>query len=341
MIPIIIINWNGFSDTLECIDSVLKLGKTDFHIHLIDNGSDSSEGLRLSELYAEHEKVTVHCYKKNLQFTGAHLKIWNEVLSKDNSIDYIALLNNDTVVDPLWLDALMTIANEKQCAIVASKMIQYDDRTLMDNAGHKMLNTGEILPIGHGKNVSQYKEPFLNVGACAGAALYQTSMLRRIGFFDDHFTTGYEDAELGLRATVSGYASWYCPGAIVYHKGGQSIKKIFNMQYSTSIFSHILYSYFKNLKTSDLLLNLPSLIFKYSCMIMIDLLLFRVDYLMVMLKSISITARNYQLIKQKRIASTMPRSSILLQMTFFLWFDIKRLYKLLFTEDSTAIDQYR
>lgn len=334
-------NWNGISDTIECIESVLNLVENSYHVHLIDNGSQNNEGVKLKELYSNHHNITVHCYEKNLHFTGAHLKIWNDILITDSDIRYVALLNNDTIVDPRWLSELSKLGEEQTCGIVASKMIQYYNREQMDNAGHKILNTGEILPIGHGDKIENYNQRFKNIGGCGGAVLYDASMLRRIGFFDDHFTTGYEDAELGLRAVVSGYESWYCPDAIVYHKGGQSIKKIFNESYSIMIFSSILYSYFKNLKQSDLLINISSVLIRFLIITFIDLILFRWKYLRVMYHSIWNTIRQSSLIIKKRAQSNHRKHSIIKYMSFFLFTDFKRFKTLLISDyKAGSIDHY-
>ena len=295
----------------------------------------------MAKLYEKSDRISVHQYDKNYGFTGAHLKIWNELL-KEQQNDYIVLLNNDTTVDPLWLSELVQTAESKQCGIVSSKMIQYYDQTKMDNAGHKMLNTGEILPHGHDRPISKYESTFRNMGGCGGAVLYSTEMLREIGFFDDYFSTGYEDAELGLRAVVSGYECWYCPDAIIYHKGGQSIKKIFNEEYSTTIFTAILYSYFKNLSIVDLILNLPFLLFKYLCMIVIDILFMRWKYLRIMVRSIIRAGGLWSVIRAKRKTIKRDAISISSQLDFFLWFDIKRFYALIISEDrKSAMDSYR
>ena len=340
MIPIIIVNWNGYEDTVECIDSTEELTGTPYHIHLIDNGSDNDEGKKLASLYDKSNRITVHLYDQNYGFTGAHLKIWHDLL-RNQQCDYIVLLNNDTTVDPSWLSELVHTAHDKQCGIVSSKMIQYYDLTKMDNAGHKMLNTGEILPYGHGENINDYQSPFKNMGGCGGAVLYSTEMIQRIGFFDDYFSTGYEDAELGLRAIVSGYDCWYCPDAIIYHKGGQSIKKIFNEEYSTTIFTAILYSYFKNLSALDLIINAPFLLFKYLCLVIIDVLFMRWKYLRIMLKSVWRAGSDRSMIIHKRKEINRASISISRHFDFFLWFDIKRFFALFIRADrKSVIDNY-
>jgi len=341
VIPIIIVNWNGYTDTIECIESTLKTTDIEFHIHLIDNGSENSEGQRLLNLYQDESLITVHQYDLNYGFTGAHLKIWEEILNHQDHT-HIALLNNDTIIDPQWLTMLYQMTTVKGCGIVSTKMIQYYDRTLMDNAGHKMLNTGEILPIGYGKPIQEYTDSFKNMGGCGGGVLYETDMIRDIGFFDDYFNTGYEDAEYGLRAVVSGYECWYCPDAIVYHKGGQSIKKVFNEEYSTMIFTAILYSYLKNLPFFDLVINLPFVIFKYVCMIIIDLIFLRWRYLRIMTKSVVTANLQWPIITQLRKSVKRSSYSITPKFTFFFWFDVKRFIALFISNDrQSSIDNYR
>ena len=234
-IPIAIINWNGLADTKECISSVLASKGIDYTIHLLDNASDNNEYDELSQLYKD-TPVTVHYSDVNLGFTGGSNLLFDIIL-KESKSEYIVLLNNDTIVDELWLSELVKHAKSKKSHIVSSKMISYYNRDAMDNAGHMMLNTGEIIPIGHARSKTEHNDPTTNMGACAGAALYNRNMLEEIGVFDPVFSTGYEDAELGLRAKVFGYNCTYCPSAIVYHKMGSSIRKIFNEDYSCLLYT--------------------------------------------------------------------------------------------------------
>ncbi len=329
MIPIIIVNWNGWNDTLECIESTLKTIGVDFHIHLIDNGSDNEEGLKLARKYNNTTSVTVHLFNKNYGFTGAHLKIWNEILIHQDHT-FIALLNNDTTVDHMWLSNLYQMALIKQCSIVSAKMIQYHDRSKMDNAGHMMLNTGEILPIGYGEPIEAYSESFKNLGGCGGAVLYSTKMIKDIGFFDDFFATGYEDAELGLRATVLGYVSWYCPKSQVYHKGGQSIIKVNNRTRDRKLFLNILYTFFKNLNIQDIIINIFFVIIKNIIAIFVLLLSFNFTVAIEVARSFfSIIIIRKRIIKYRKELNR-PTKKINSEFHFFLKYDISRIYRISF-----------
>lgn len=346
MIPIFILNWNGIEDTIECMESVLKLDHDHYLIVLIDNGSDNNEGSQLKQEYSSKDNVKYIQFEQNLGFCNAHIEAFSILKSEMENFNYIALLNNDTVIDPFWLSELEMLADNTGAGIIASKMIQYYDRERMDNAGHWMLNTGEILPLGHDQPVSKYNEIKQTIGACGGGCLYRSAMIDDIGFFDSRFTTGYEDAEFGLRAIMSGYTSYYCPTAIVYHKMGNSISKIFNLEYSIMIHSSILYSYFKNVPLSNIILAIPSFIIKYVAMFGINTLLRRKRYKTVMYKSIIKTWKSRREIRQKRKAHFKKRKQSLSFMaaryhiTWFLPFDMKRFWRLIVNNKKGGIDSY-
>jgi len=345
MIPIIIVNWNGIEDTKECISSVLELEGIQFKIFLVDNGSSEQQVEELQLLYSDHPKISLHLNASNIGFSKAHIKIYEEVL-EEQDFAYIALLNNDTIIDSNWLSALVSTAENENADLISSKMISFFNRDLIDNTGHKMLNTGEILPIGHGELITEHDAPIENLGPCAGACLYSKKMIDEIGFFDPYFSTGYEDAEFGLRAVVAGYKAVYAPKAIVYHKMGQSIKKIFNFEYSAMIQTSILYSYFKNIPTLKLILDLPFIILKTILMVIINIVFWRIKYLKVLVKSwvtilnssrtISIKRKQTAKIRKKQISTL----DLFRKTEFFLAFDLKRFYRIIIKREESSIDNY-
>jgi GT2 family glycosyltransferase len=345
-IPIIVVNWNGIEDTVECMSSLIKLDHNDYHIYLIDNNSDNDEGERLYDRYNKDDNISVLLNDDNLGFTGAHIDIWEKQFKDDHTIEYLALINNDTAVESNWLTALCQTAQSTDASIISSKMINYYNRDKMDNAGHKMISTGEILPVGHGESIHEYNIEMENLGACAGACLYSASMLREIGFFDPYFSTGYEDAELGLRAIIANHQSMYSPEAVVYHKMGQSISKIFDERYSLMIHHSILYSYFKLMPRSILIKRIPSFIFKYFAIFIIDIISLRFGYLKIHFKAWKKLWTNKALVIEKRrnfyykAKEIRDNSEIQRRIESFLWFDIKRFWKYFVLRKRSSFDNY-
>lgn len=261
-VPVIIINWNGLEDTRECMSSVLSLKEVEYEIYLIDNNSDDNQGQKLLAEYGGLPNVHIRLNDENLGFTRGSNKVLKEIIATKR-YKHVVLLNNDTVVDPEWLQNLCRSSIVNKADMVSSKMINYYDRSIMDNAGHFMLNTAEILPIGHGRPREDYTEPFYNLGACGGAALYSIRMIEDIGLFDEYFDTGYEDAEYGLRANKLGYKTLFEPSAKVYHKVSRSIKKIRDKYYFMKIQKNIFYTYIKLMPRKFIILNVAFIVIKY------------------------------------------------------------------------------
>ncbi|MFK7981491.1 MAG: glycosyltransferase family 2 protein [Saprospiraceae bacterium] len=345
-IPIIILNWNGFVDTKACLSALMKQTAKNFKIYLVDNGSTDGSSDKLSRQYENNSKVQLIFNKKNLGFTKGNNRILSKYILPNKNYEYVILLNNDTIPTKNWLENLIYAAKANQASIVSSKMVDFFEPHKMDNAGHMMLSTGEILPIGHGELVTAYERGFDNMGASGGVALYSTQMLKTIGIFDEHFDTGYEDAEFGIRAFITGYKCWYEPTAVVHHKMGQSIKKIFDYDYSLTIQKNILYSYFKLMPLPILIINVPFLLLRLLALLVVSLLFLRLKYFKILFRSLKETLFNdYNTIKKARNTffdnhTLINTSDIIRKQTFFLWFDLKRVYKFFFQGKLSAIDSY-
>jgi len=99
MASIIVLNWNGLKDTMECIESLENLTYPNYEILLVDNGSTDGSQEAVKERFPE---VVLVQNETNLGFAaglGQGIKY--------ASAEYIAFLNNDTVVERRWLDELI------------------------------------------------------------------------------------------------------------------------------------------------------------------------------------------------------------------------------------------
>lgn len=212
-VSVIIVNWNGKHHLHECLESLRNQTIKDFEIILVDNGSDDGSREFVRERFHE---VRLIALQKNCGFAGG-----NNAGIRAASGRYIALLNNDTRVDPAWLTNLLEAAeaNPSGVGMWASKILSYDDPGIIDNVGLLMYPDG--LARGKGrleKDEGQYDrtgEAFFPSG-CAG--LYRREMMDEIGLFDEAFFAYADDVDLGLRARLAGWQCIYVPSAKVYHK---------------------------------------------------------------------------------------------------------------------------
>jgi len=218
-LTVVIPNWNGEGFLSACLSSLRLQSFGDFETMLVDNGSTDASVAFVNRNFPE---VRVLPLVENGGFSVAV-----NAGIKASRAEYVALLNNDTEVDPDWLEALVRAADSYPGAgSFASKLVDFDDRHILDGAGDVLRRSGLPYRLGHGEpDRGQYDEAALVFGACAGGALYRRSMLDEIGLFDEDFFANCEDGDLSFRAQLAGYRCLYVPGSVVYHMGSATFGK--------------------------------------------------------------------------------------------------------------------
>lgn len=343
-IPVIIVNWNGIDDTIECLDSLFQMSNKNFEVYLIDNGSDPEEAQQLKEKYEGQQKINLQFNDANIGFTKAYNEAMSSLL-KNGDYKYFALLNNDTVVDQQWLDNLIQSAEAHNADMVSSRMINYYNRDLLDNAGHFMLNTGEIMPLGYNEPVDTYDTMRNNVGACAGGCLYSTRMIEKIGLFDEYFHTGYEDAEYGLRALITGHKLILEPKALVYHKMSVSINKIRDLDYMVMVQRSIFYTYLKLIPFPIILLNFLFIVFRTVVVLLLFLVFLRFRYLKIYFKAFyHLFFTDLPVILDKRRSfyknhDTISLGKVMGYQEFFLLDNIRRFFRYFIRGERTIFEK--
>ncbi len=212
-IDIIIPNFNGKVFLPACLDSLQRQSYSDFHVIVVDNGSSDGS---VEFLHQNYPEVEVLAWDENTGFSAAV----NGGI-KAGSAPLVFLLNNDTELDESCLERLVSAAKQKkEYDFFATKMLNYQDRTVLDGAGDAFLRGGVGYRIGTMEEDAEYYSNARQVfGACAGAALYRRGFFDELGLFDEDFFAYLEDVDLNLRANSRGKKCWYVPDARVYHIG--------------------------------------------------------------------------------------------------------------------------
>jgi GT2 family glycosyltransferase len=223
-ISVIIPNWNGAEHLEICLPLLLKQTFDDFEIIVVDNGS-KDDSVRL--IQEAHPSVRLIELPDNIGFAAA----CNHGIEAARG-EYIALINNDTEVDPGWLEALHHAAvQDDRIGMVASKILLSFETREIDSVGMLVYADGIGRQRGRGQVDNgrfDQMEEVLYPSACA--ALYKKKMFDDIGLFDEDFFLYCEDTDLGLRGQRAGWKAVFAPEAIVLHKysmtgGGYSLLK--------------------------------------------------------------------------------------------------------------------
>jgi len=228
-VGVIIVNWNGKHFLRDCLPSLLKQTYPNYQVWVVDNGSTDDSVNFVKQSFPSINLISL---SKNMGFAYANnIAILN--ILKDKNIKYIALLNNDTVVDSHWLEELVKeMDNNSKIGICASKMLSMDNPNIIDSTGHVFGKRGILIDRGIGEtDKKQYDNAKYVIGACAGACLYRRKMLEKIGLFDESFVSYYEDAELSWRAYRKGWKSRFVSTSVVYHKRSGTLKTLDSFHY--------------------------------------------------------------------------------------------------------------
>lgn len=143
--------------------------------------------------------------------------------------DFVFLLNNDTVVEKDTIANLIeTINISPKIFSVSSRMVQYHNKSLLDDVGDEYTIMGWSKRRGYNKDITNYLEDEEVFSACAGAALYRKTVFDEIGYFDENFESYVEDMDLSFRARLNGYKSYYSSNAVVYHYGSATTGSRYN-----------------------------------------------------------------------------------------------------------------
>lgn len=216
----IILNWNGWRDTLACVRSCQGLMNVDNELIVVDNGSTDGSVARLREAIPDLRIIETGA---NLGYAGG-----NNVgirLALDEGAEFVWLLNNDTTVDPRALDELVAAMRSHHRAGMVGSKICYADRpeVLWFAGGYCRPDYGWAMHRGQDEvDTGQYDEigPAEFITGCS--LLVRRGTLADIGGLDEGYFLYWEDVDWCVAAASAGWGIIYAPGSRVWHKVGGS-----------------------------------------------------------------------------------------------------------------------
>lgn len=216
-IHIIVLNWNGLEETSECLESLKKLDYDNFDVILVDNNS-SGDDVEILENKFGLFLNTILCTKKNLGFSGG-----NNIGIKyalENNTDYVLLLNNDTVVEPDFLNKMIAKESlDEKIGIITPMITYYSDRNKIWSAG------GEISKIrasgftfGYNEYSKNHNYDKLCTFASGCCMLIKSEVIKDVGLLDENYFLYLEDTDYCQRTLNAGYKILYVGSSRIYHK---------------------------------------------------------------------------------------------------------------------------
>lgn len=222
-IGIVILNWNGWRDTLDCLTCIRGLNYPAelIEVVIVDNGSNDESVAQLRQ----QPDVTLLELPSNVGFAAGNNAGIRHVLAK--GCDYVLVLNNDTLVSLDFLMPLVQVFSRDPIAGLVSPKIRYKDTPeRLWFAGGKFREPrliGEMTGCGE-LDQGQYNQARVVDYAVGCCMLIKRAVFEQIGYLDERFFFYHEDVDFSYRATSAGFSVWYQPESAIMHKVSESTK---------------------------------------------------------------------------------------------------------------------
>jgi GT2 family glycosyltransferase len=244
LVYIIVLNYNGREDTLECISSLFRLDYPKFKVLMVDNASSDGTVDAVRNTFPQAEVLQ---NEKNLMYAGGNNA--GIGLALERGADWVLLLNNDTVADGRLLSEFMDAADAHPDAGVFGPMIYYyppegggagggaGGSEAMVGVGGKggqskrIWYAGGVVKLWQGltahrglreEDAGQFDRVEATDYVTGCAMLISRACLDKVGRLDTSYGMYAEDADFSLRARQAGFELLFVPGGKVWHKVSMS-----------------------------------------------------------------------------------------------------------------------
>jgi hypothetical protein len=221
---IIILNWNGLEDTIECLESLKKITYPNYEVIVVDNGSTGNDTQVIKEKFGDYIYLIQN--DKNYGYTGGN-NIGIRYALANYQPDYFLILNNDTVVAPDFLTELVRVSEtDADIGIAGPKIYYHHFPGRIQSVGALVnMQKGRASLIGCNEIDTGQYDTEQDVDYVEGCCLLvKRELIHKVGLLDESYFCYWDEADYCIRAKKAGYKIVYAPMAKVWHKGGISGK---------------------------------------------------------------------------------------------------------------------
>jgi GT2 family glycosyltransferase len=199
-VSVIILNFNGKRYLGNCLSSVFKTAYGNFEVILVDNASSDKSIEDAQAQFGSDRRLKIVHNTSNLGFSGG-----NNVGFTHAKGEYVAFLNNDTIVDPNWLRFLVETMQNDHSIGLAQSMILMINGDKIQTAGwlfsdHLVHKYG----LAENKNSRLQLKPVFEVSVASGASMMtRRSLIKEIGLFDPAIPFFYDDTLLSFKVWLA------------------------------------------------------------------------------------------------------------------------------------------
>ena len=217
LVSIIVLNYNAGNLLLDCIESIKKSTYTNLEILVVDNISSDGSQIKCKEKYPETKLIQ---NKKNLGYCGG-----NNVGIKEAKGEFIVILNPDTIVEPNWINKLISAYNKFGEGLYQPKILSLNDEDVIQSTGNMLHVFGFGFARDKGNKITNKIEEIEKIGYASGTCLFTSrEVINKVGLLDEFLFLYHDDLDLGWRAAQIGINSYYVPESKIFHVESYSLK---------------------------------------------------------------------------------------------------------------------
>lgn len=256
-VAIIILNWNGWQDTIECLESIFTSTYKNYNIFLVDNASTDGSVSKI-KYWANNNGISIIGKENNNKLQSANQQVFllpqyeNLGFAKGNNVaikkaletdhEYVFLLNNDAVIVQNTIEELVSCCEDYHYLIATARIYLYDRPDTLWNAGGELTFTGsrkyyttkEYAQFP--KNIRRVREITFATGC---ALMIKGDLIKKLGALTERFFFGEEDYEFCMRLKKNGIKIACVDSAIAYHKVGSSAHNLFEQKVNSDIVHYL------------------------------------------------------------------------------------------------------
>ena len=214
LVSVIVLNYNGKRFLKDCFESLKLQSYPNYEVIFVDNASSDGSTQYVKENFPE---VSIIENDENLGAAEGKNVGMRYALSK--GAQYIALLDNDTTVQPEWLDELVKgVESDPNVGFCTSKILWMKDPSICLGCGLLIDVFG--FPCAPNTELFQHNEIREVFHAIGAGMLIRREVLEMTGYFDKEIFFGAEEIDLCWRAQLMGYKVVANPKSVLYHYWG-------------------------------------------------------------------------------------------------------------------------
>lgn len=229
-VAVILVNYNGWKDTIECLKSLEKVQYDNFEVVVVDNNSTDNSVAEIEKFQTTTNlTMTVIVHDENVGFAAGNNIGLRYVLNNDS--DYFLFLNNDTIVDKYLFNNLLKPFKNTNVGATIGKIYYADEPSKIWYAGGE-LKFNLMKPSHNDFNeeeteiIHETREVSFATGCCLCCS---SKCVSSVGEWSEDYFLYEEDVDYSIRIVNAGFKVVYISDAVIYHKVSSSTSAISNI----------------------------------------------------------------------------------------------------------------